>query len=92
MQDLEERVVGLLHRLGGRGQDWWTGPDGPPSCRALRDCGGLDVSDLGMRYLDWWREGAIRYRTYGRAGPEAGRIRSPHSSGLSFESTRKQVA
>jgi ADP-ribosylglycohydrolase len=59
MQDLEERIVGLL--LGLAAGDRIGGPVRMALrvAESLRDCSGLDVSDLGMRYLDWWHEGAF---------------------------------
>jgi ADP-ribosylglycohydrolase len=46
---------------------------------SLRDCGRLDVSDLGMRYLDWWREGAFD------TGPTVARVLGLVESGVPFE-------
>jgi len=46
---------------------------------SLHACGGLDVSDLGMRYLDWWREGAFD------TGPTVAEVLRLVDSGVPFE-------
>jgi len=51
MQDLEERTVGVL--LGLAAGDRIGGPIRMALriAKSLRDCDGIDVSDIGMRYL-----------------------------------------
>lgn len=79
MQDLEEKIVGLL--LGLAAGDRIGGPVQMALrvAESLRDCSGLDVSDLGMRYLDWWREGAFD------TGPTVALVLRLVESGVSFE-------
>lgn len=79
MRDLQERVVGLL--IGLAAGDKIGGPVRMALrvAESLRACGGLDVSDLGRRYLDWWREGAFD------TGPTVAMVLRLVESGVPFE-------
>ncbi len=52
---------------------------------SLQACRGLDLDDIGRRYLAWWREGAFD------TGPTAGSVLRHVSSGLTFEKASEQV-
>lgn len=79
MRERDDRIVGLLLGLAAGDQI------GGPLRMALRvaeslgERRGLDLSDVGGRYLDWWREGAFD------SGPTAKRVLELVESGVSFE-------
>lgn len=79
MQDIEDRVIGVL--LGLAAGDRIGGPIRMALhvAESLHECGGVDVSDIGLRYLDWWRNGAFD------TGPTADQVLSLVNSGISFE-------
>ncbi len=52
---------------------------------SLRDKGGFDASDIGMRYLDWWHEGAFD------TGPTVAEVLSLVASGVPFEEAAIRV-
>ena len=52
---------------------------------SLRDRDGVEVSDIGTRYLDWWRAGAFD------TGPTAAEVLSLVASGVSFEQAAIRV-
>jgi len=85
MEDLEERTVGVL--LGLAAGDRNGGPLrlALRVAESLRDRGGLDVSDIAMRYLDWWRDGAFD------TGPTAAQVLSLVASGVAFEQAAIRV-
>ena len=56
MQDLEEKIVGLLLGLAAGDRIGGSVRMALRVAEILPNCSGLDVSDLGMRCLDWWRE------------------------------------
>lgn len=85
MHDVEARAVGVL--LGLAAGDRIGGPlrMALRVAESLRDRGGLDVSDIGMRYLDWWRESAFD------TGPTVAQVLSLVASGASFEQASIRV-
>lgn len=85
MRDVEERAVGVL--LGLAAGDRIGGPlqMALRLAESLRDRGGVDVSDIGARYLDWWREGAFD------TGPTAAQVLSLVAAGASFEQAAVRV-
>jgi len=85
MRDLEDRIIGLL--LGLAAGDQIGGPVRMALrvAESLRDRGGFDVSDIGARYLEWWRSGAFD------TGPTAGLVLSLVASGVPFEQASVQV-
>jgi ADP-ribosylglycohydrolase len=85
MQDLADRAAGVL--LGLAAGDRIGGPVRMALrvAESLRDCGGVDVSDIGNRYLGWWREGAFD------TGPTVDAVLSLVASGASFEEAALRV-
>ena len=85
MQAREDRVVGVL--LGLAAGDRIGGPVrmAVRVAESLRDNGGVDVSDIGGRYLDWWREGAFD------TGPTVAQVLSLVESGVPFEQASLRV-
>jgi ADP-ribosylglycohydrolase len=85
MQDLKDRIVGVL--LGLAAGDKVGGPVRMALrvAESLLDCGGVDVADIGKRYLDWWREGAFD------TGPTVAEVLSLVDSGVTFEEASIQV-
>ena len=85
MQDLADRTVGVL--LGLAAGDRIGGPVRMALrvAESLRDCGGVDVSDIGRRYLDWWFEGAFD------TGPTVAAVLSLVASGVTFEQASIRV-
>jgi ADP-ribosyl-[dinitrogen reductase] hydrolase len=79
MQDLTDRIVGVL--LGLAAGDRIGGPVRMALrvAESLRDYNGFDVSDIGKRYLNWWREGAFD------TGPTVAAVLSLVASGATFE-------
>jgi ADP-ribosylglycohydrolase len=52
---------------------------------SLVNCRGLDASDIGRRYLEWWGNGAFD------TGPTAARVLALVDKGLAFEQAAAQV-
>lgn len=52
---------------------------------SLRDCGGFAVSDIGIRYIDWWHDGAFD------TGPTVERVLSLVESGIQFAEAARRV-
>ena len=79
MQDSEDRTAGVL--LGLAAGDRIGGPARMALrvAESLRERGGVDVSDIGERYLAWWHEGAFD------TGPTTGRVLSLVATGATFE-------
>jgi len=85
MQASEDRAVGVL--LGLAAGDRIGGPVRMALrlAESLRDKGGVDVTDIGARYLDWWREGAFD------TGPTVAEVLSLVQSGVTFEEASLRV-
>jgi ADP-ribosyl-[dinitrogen reductase] hydrolase len=85
MQDLEDRVLGVLLGLAAGDRN------GGPIRMALRvaesllDRGAFDLEDIGARYLDWWRGGAFD------TGPTAAEVLSLVACGIPFEQAAIRV-
>ncbi len=79
MNGIEDRAAGVL--LGLAAGDRIGGPVRMALmvAESLSDCGGFDVTDIGMRYLSWWHEGAFD------TGPIVARVLSLVASGLPYE-------
>jgi len=79
MQGIQDRVVGLLLGLAAGDRI------GGPVCMALRvaeslrDCGGLDVADIGRRYVAWWPKDGFD------TGPTAAKVLALAASGVAFD-------
>ena len=85
MQDLEEKIVGVM--LGLAAGDRIGGPVRMALrvAESLCACGDFDVSDIGVRYLDWWRNGAFD------TGPTVAQVLALVESGVPFEQAVIQV-
>jgi len=85
MQSLDNRVVGLL--LGLAAGDQIGGPVqmGLRVAESLHDRRGLDLHDLGKRYLDWWRHDGFD------TGPTAEMVLRLVDFGASFEEAAVRV-
>jgi len=79
MHDRQDRVIGVLLGLAAGDRNGGPVRMALRVAESLRDRGRLDVADIGMRYLDWWREGAFD------TGPTVARVLSLVESGISFE-------
>ena len=79
MQGVEDRVAGLL--IGLAAGDRIGGPIRMALrvAESLRDCGGLEVADIGRRYVAWWREDGLD------TGPTAATVLALAASGATFE-------
>lgn len=85
MQDRNDRIVGLL--LGLAAGDRIGGPIRMALrvAESLKDCGGFTVSDIGMRYIDWWHDGAFD------TGPTVARVLRLVESGTPFAEAARRV-
>lgn len=85
MQVREDRVVGVL--LGLAAGDRIGGPVrmAVRVAESLCDNSGVDVSDIGVRYREWWRHGVFD------TGPTVAQVLSLVESGLSFEHASLRV-
>jgi ADP-ribosylglycohydrolase len=85
MQDHEDRIVGTL--LGLVAGDRIGGPVRMAIlvAESLRERGDFDVSDIGCRYLRWWREGAFD------TGPTVARVLSFADTGMPFAQASLQA-
>ena len=85
LQDREARAVGVL--LGLAAGDRIGGPVRMALrvAESVRDRHGVDVSDIGARYLLWWRDGAFD------TGPTVEQVLSLVASGASFEDASTRV-
>lgn len=85
MSDLQDRAAGVL--LGLAAGDRVGGPIRMALrlAESLVDRGGFDATDVGARYLAWWREGAFD------TGPTAADVLTLAASGLPIEEAVAQV-
>lgn len=85
MEEIEDRTMGVL--LGLAAGDRIGGPIRMALrvAESLRDQDGFNISDIGIRYLDWWREGAFD------TGPTVARVLSLVESGIPFEQASIRV-
>ena len=85
MEEIEDRIMGVL--LGLAGGDRIGGPAQMALrvAESLRDHDGVDISDIGRRYLDWWREGAFD------TGPTVAGVLTLVDSGVPFEQASIRV-
>lgn len=79
MQTSEDRAIGVLFGLAAG--DRIGGPIRMAlrMAESLRDIGDLEISDIGARYLDWWRGGAFD------TGPTTAQVLTLVDSGIPFE-------
>jgi ADP-ribosylglycohydrolase len=85
MDGTQERVIGVL--LGLAAGDMIGGPVRMALrvAESLLNRSGLDVSDIGDRYLLWWRNGAFD------TGPTVAAVLALVDEGLTFEQAAAQV-
>ena len=85
MQDAEKRAAGVLLGLAAGDRNGGPARMAFRVAESLRDRGGFDVSDIGLRYLDWWRDGGFD------TGPTAEEVLSLVASGVPFEEATVRV-
>ncbi len=85
MHEGEDRVVGIL--LGLAAGDRIGGPARMALrlAESLRDKKGLDIDDIGARYLEWWQDGAFD------TGPVAAGVLSRVEAGVPYEAASRDV-
>jgi ADP-ribosylglycohydrolase len=79
MQGHEDRVVGVLLGLAAGDRNGGPVRMALRIAESLRDQAGLDLADVGSRYIDWWREGAFD------TGPTVAQVLELVDAGVSFE-------